>query len=210
MLEVAVLDYGSGNTRSILNALKQCVGDSVELTADPAAIARAKRLVLPGVGAFDACREKLAMSPALEPMRAAIYAGRPFLGICVGMQILADLGEEFGEHPGLGIVPGAVRQLLPVHGHTDDWKLPHVGWTPLVAPAGPLFAGVSEGTHVYFVHSYALKCRDEGDVAASACYRGTNFVAAIQRRNVFGTQFHPEKSGAAGLRLLANFCRWEA
>ncbi len=206
MGDVVVVDYGSGNVRSMVNALKKVAapGQSVLLCREPEAITGGERVVLPGVGAFAEVRRKLDASGVLPALQKARDAGVPLLGICVGMQVLADEGFEFETTRGLGWVPGTVKQLEVPAGT----KLPHFGWSP-VTPTRPhpLFDGLAAGSQFYFVHSFALGCHESADVAATAEYGG-RFTAAIARNNVVGTQFHPEKSDTAGLALLANFCRW--
>lgn len=204
--DIVVVDYGSGNVRSMVNALTRVAGDGhrVLLSKEAAAIESAERVVVPGVGAFAEVRRKLDASGLLPALTAFRDSGRPMLGVCVGMQILADEGREFETTPGLGWVPGVVRKLEAGAGQ----KLPHFGWSPVqpVAP-GALFDGLPPGAHFYFVHSFVFECRNAADVAATAEY-GERFTAAIEHRNVVGTQFHPEKSDTAGLTLLGNFCRW--
>jgi glutamine amidotransferase len=173
----------------------------VTLTREPALLYEAERIVVPGVGAFPAVRQKLLDSGTLPALEAARARGCPILGICVGMQLLGDHGNEFARVPGLGWVRGEVRLLVP----GPERKLPHIGWAPLTAQSGPLFAGLPDPAYAYFVHSYVLECRDHADVVARADY-GEPFAAAVQRGNGFGTQFHPEKSGATGLQILSNFC----
>lgn len=192
---VAVLDYGIGNLRSAQKALDR-VGADAELTADPEAIAAAAGVVLPGVGAFGRCMEALHETGLAEPARKAAASGRPFLGICVGMQLMYDASEESPGAPGLGILDGTVR-LLP-----EGVKRPQMQWNRLdvVAPS-PLLAGL-DGTWMYFVHSYAV---EPGESVVATCDYGGPVVAAVARENVWATQFHPEKSGANGLQLLANF-----
>jgi glutamine amidotransferase len=203
---VAILDYGSGNVRSMLNALTKVARDDqrVTLTADPAVIADAERVVVPGVGAFAEVRRKLDASGLRVVLETLKAQGRPVLGVCVGMQMMADQGLEFGTTPGLSWVGGVVSPLEPPKG----LKLPHIGWSA-VTPRRvvPLFDGIALDAHFYFVHSFAFRCAIEEDVLATAEH-GVTFTAAIGRGNVVGTQFHPEKSDAAGLKLLGNFCRW--
>jgi glutamine amidotransferase len=194
---IAVLDYGIGNLRSAEKALQRVGGDA-RLTADPAEVEAATAVVLPGVGAFGRCMEALRDSGLAEPARRAIDDGRPFLGICIGMQMLYEWSEEDPEVKGMGVLPGAVR-LLP-----DGVKRPQMQWNRLdpVRPGIPLFDGLPDGTWVYFVHSYAPEA---GAEVIATCDYGGPVVAAVQRGPLWATQFHPEKSGAAGLRLLANF-----
>lgn len=206
---VAIVDYGSGNLRSCAKAFERAAADGrarVAVTSDPKAVAGADRVVLPGVGAFADCMNGLR---AVAGMREALEnsvrrQGRPFLGICVGMQLMADRGVEFGTHAGLGWIPGEVRAIEPRGG----LKVPHMGWNDVGArPGEPLFRGLAPGEPMYFVHSYALYAGDPADVAATADYGGP-VTAAVRRANMAGTQFHPEKSQAAGLRLIANFLAW--
>ncbi len=178
------------------------------MSAAPDAVARADRVVLPGVGAFAACRAGLAAIDGLEAalVEAVRVRGRPFLGICVGMQLMASRGLEHGCHGGLDWLPGEVRALVPADAAL---KIPHMGWNELAITdrCHPVLAGIGDGAHAYFVHGYAIFCEDEGDVRARTDYGGS-LVAAVGRDNLFGTQFHPEKSQATGLRLIGNFLGW--
>ncbi len=193
---IAVLDYGIGNLRSAQKALEK-VGADARLTADPDEVASARGVVLPGVGAFGRCMQALRDAGLEGPARAAIDAGVPFLGICVGMQMLYEASEEDPETPGMGVLAGKVLRL------PDGVKRPQMQWNRLDRTAGsPMFAGLADPTWVYFVHSFAPEPTD--DVVAT-CEYGGPVVAAVERRNLWATQFHPEKSSAAGLQLLANF-----
>jgi glutamine amidotransferase len=192
---IAVLDYGIGNLRSAQKALEK-VGAEAELTCDPAVIAAAAGVVLPGVGHFGRCMEALRAARLAEPARAAVDSGKPFLGICIGMQLLYDGSEEAPDVEGLGILPGHVR-LLP-----DGVKRPQMQWNQLEHGPTPMLAGLDEPIWMYFVHSYAPEPSPE---VVATCDYGGPVVAAVARDNLWATQFHPEKSGAAGLRLLANF-----
>ena len=196
---IAVLDYGIGNLRSAEKAL-QHLGVDAALTTDPAIARDASGVVLPGVGAFGRCMEQLRES-GLEPVvHEAVEAGKPFLGICIGMQMLFDASEEAPGVKGLGIFAGAVRRLTVTHE-----RLPHMGWNTLKIRTGSqLFDGIDDGSWLYFVHSYAPVPADEAVVAATTDYGGT-VVAAVEQGRVWATQFHPEKSAANGLRLLQNF-----
>jgi glutamine amidotransferase len=209
---VAVIDYGSGNLRSAAKALMRASKDSVDsevmVTADPYLVARADRIVLPGVGAFADCMQGLnaiaGMRDALE--EAVLKKAKPFLGICVGMQLMASHGFEHGVHEGLGWIPGDVKRIEP---DDPDLKVPHMGWNEVVPHADHLmlrpFAG---GTaHAYFVHSYRLTTSDPAHTLARADYGGP-IAAVVGRDNLIGTQFHPEKSQEAGLAFLAEFLRW--
>jgi glutamine amidotransferase len=209
MPRVALIDYGSGNLRSAEKALARVAEGRHEIlvTADPEAIARADRVVLPGVGAFAACMSALeARAGVIEAMTEAVQRkGAPFLGICVGMQLLATKGLEFGETPGLDWIPGEVRKLAPAD---ETIKIPHMGWNPLVGVGEhPLFAPFQNGDAVYFTHSFAIFPSNPADVTAFAEH-GARFPAAVARGNVAGVQFHPEKSQIPGLALLARFLEW--
>ena len=192
---IAVLDYGIGNLRSAQKALEK-VGAEAVLTADPADVESATGVVLPGVGHFGRCIEALRETSLEEPARAAIDAGKPFLGICVGMQLLYDGSDEAPDHKGIGVLPGRVRLL------SDEVKRPQMQWNQLDFEPTPMLDGIPNPVWMYFVHSYAPEPSD--DVVAY-CHYGGPVVAAVVRDNLWATQFHPEKSGAAGLRLLANF-----
>ena len=211
-MTVAIIDYGSGNLRSAAKAFERAAGESgrdtqIRVTADSADLAKAERVVLPGVGAFADCMAGL---DALPGMRAAldrevIEGGKPFLGICVGMQLMAERGFEHGGHGGLGWLPGDVVALEP-----DDaaLKVPHMGWNELeIERAHPVLDGIEDGDHAYFVHGYQMRCADPGHCVARADYGGA-VTAVVARDNMIGTQFHPEKSQAVGLRLIANFLKW--
>jgi glutamine amidotransferase len=212
MQSIALIDYGSGNLRSAEKALQRANnalgGDGrVVTTDDPEIIARADRVVLPGVGAFAACMRALEQRPGVvEAIGQAVRVrGAPFLGVCVGMQLLADRGLEFGEAAGLGWISGEVRRLEPAG---SAFKIPHMGWNALEAMADhPLFGGIAHGAHMYFTHSFALHPARPGEAIAEVDHGG-RFTAAVARDNIAGVQFHPEKSQAAGLRLLANFLEW--
>ena len=212
-MKVAIIDYGSGNLRSAAKAFERAAAESnrsadIRVVADAAEVAGADRIVLPGVGAFADCMRGLHALPGMIGAldKAVRGKGRPFLGICVGMQLLADTGYEHGTHAGLGWIPGEVKALAP---SDPALKIPHMGWNTLEFEAGrhPLLAGIAPGAHVYFVHSYAMICREGGDVAAETSYGGP-LTALVAHANMAGTQFHPEKSQATGLRLLANFLAW--
>ena len=209
MQSVALIDYGSGNLRSAEKALRRAAGERADIvvTHEPEVVARADRIVLPGVGAFAACMAHLRERDGLvEAMTEAVKdRGAPFLGVCVGMQLLATRGLEFGETPGLDWIEGDVVRMEPAN---PALKVPHMGWNALEARRDhPLLNGEPEGAHMYFTHSFALKPADPEDVVAFADHGGV-FVAAVARGNVAGVQFHPEKSQAAGLKLLANFLEW--
>ena len=208
MQSVALIDYGSGNLRSAEKALVRAANGSAEIrvTSDPDTILAADRIVLPGVGAFAACMRAFQARPGLEAAlnEAVREKGRPFLGICVGMQLVATRGLEFGETKGLGWIAGDVRRIEP---DNPAAKVPHMGWNELIDPHGPpLIAEIGEAP-MYFTHSFAFYPDDPADVAAYVDHGG-KFPAAVAKANVAGVQFHPEKSQSAGLALLARFLEW--
>ena len=212
-MDVAIIDYGSGNLRSAAKAIERAAAESrvaarVMVTAQAEAVAAADRIVLPGVGAFAECMRGLAGLPGMIDTleEAVIRRARPFLGICVGMQLMATTGREHGDHPGLGWIAGEVVALQPANG---TLKVPHMGWNNLAinAPGHPLLAGLPSDAHVYFVHGYHLRPDAPRQVLATADYGGA-IAAMVGRDNLVGTQFHPEKSQAVGLNLLGNFLRW--
>jgi glutamine amidotransferase len=209
---VALIDYGSGNLRSAEKALARAAGErglarQIVVTSDPVVVTKADRIVLPGVGAFADCMGGLTRLPGMvEALREAVLVKKvPFLGICVGMQLLATVGREFGDHKGLGWIGGEVVRLTP----TDPaLKIPHMGWNELrFVKSHPLFAGLDGGVHAYFVHSYCFKPADKAHLLATAEYGGA-VAAVIGAGNIVGTQFHPEKSQAMGLIFLGNFLGW--
>jgi glutamine amidotransferase len=211
-VKTVLIDYGSGNLRSAAKAFERAalesgVATSIAVSSDAAEVRGADRIVLPGVGAFADCRRGLADLPGMEEALEATVrrGGRPFLGICVGMQLMAERGREFTVTGGLGWLPGEVVAITP---GDPALKIPHMGWNQLVRRAEhPVLAGIGDGTHAYFVHSYRIACEIPGDVLASVDYGG-EIAAVVGRDNVIGTQFHPEKSQKAGLALIANFLRW--
>ncbi len=212
-MDVCVVDYGSGNLRSAAKALERAMaeagkGGNVRVTADAQHIQNANRIVLPGVGAFADCQAGIQAIPGLwqELDDAVKRQGKPLLGICVGMQLMADWGREFGDTPGFGWVPGEVKAISP---SDKTLKIPHMGWNNLIfsEKPHPILEGIQPGAHAYFVHSYAFQCREKSDELAHVDYGG-HIAAAIGHGNVVGTQFHPEKSQAVGLRLLTNFLKW--
>lgn len=194
---VALLDYGVGNLHSAAKALDRA-GADVRVVPTVAEAAGAAGLVVPGVGAYGACLRGLATAGGPAAVAGWLEGGRPLLGICVGMQLLFEASEEGPVSDGVGVVPGKLRRL------TGQVKIPHIGWDEVtVRPGSRLFAGLGDGTRFYFVHSYAPE--PDGEAVAAICDYGGRFAAAVEHGNLFGTQFHPEKSGAAGLALLANF-----
>lgn len=202
-MTIALIDYGAGNLHSVHNALRAAGAHGVVITSDAEVVRRANRVVLPGVGAFRACIEPLRAIPGMiEAMHELVFdLGRPFLGICVGMQLLAEAGEEFGRHEGLGWIPGTVRRIERAD---PAIKIPHMGWNDVVrAGAHPL---VAPG-EAYFLHSYHFDAADPATVVATTDHGGP-LVAAVGRDNILGVQFHPEKSQAYGLATLARFLEW--
>ena len=198
--KVCILDYGSGNVRSVSNLIAH-LGHEGMVSNHPGDITRATHLILPGVGAFGAAMEKIREKLPLELLEQEVLTHRkPFLGICVGMQVLADVGHEFGKHAGLGWIPGEVRKL-----DSRGKVLPHIGWNDIIPQTPcPLTEGLGEVRDFYFVHSYAFVPQSGDCVKANVEY-GTKFPAMIQRDNLYGVQFHPEKSQKAGQRLVMNF-----
>ncbi len=209
---VAIVDCGSGNLRSAAKAFERAAAENaisakIEVTNMPEIVAGADRVVLPGVGAFADCRRGLAAQPGLENAlaEAVLDRGRPFLGICVGMQLMAEYGREFETTRGLGWIGGEVVAIEPAD---PALKIPHIGWNELVQRrAHPLLVGLEVGAHAYFVHSFHFHLSNEADLVALTDY-GAPIAAVVGHDNLAGTQFHPEKSQAAGLRLIGNFLRW--
>lgn len=215
-MSTAIIDYGSGNLHSALKAFERAARETpgaageIRVTDDPDALRRAERVVLPGVGAFADCKRGLMALPGLcDALREAVVdRGRPFLGICVGMQLMATRGLEHGETPGLDWIEGDVVEIRPAD---PSLKIPHMGWNTLaLARPHPLFEGIAtgeRGLHAYFVHSYQFAPASPGHVLAATDY-GAPLTAAVARDNLVGVQFHPEKSQRLGLALIGNFLRW--
>ncbi|WP_397579002.1 imidazole glycerol phosphate synthase subunit HisH [Sphingorhabdus sp.] len=202
-MSLALIDYGAGNLHSVHNALKAAGAGDVHVTADPDIVVKADRIVLPGVGAFAHCMEALS---AIDGMVAAMEQrvrvdAIPFLGICVGMQLLADAGVEHGTTRGLGWISGTVRAIAPA----IDLKIPHMGWNDVVPTQG---APLIEAGEAYFLHSYHFDATDDADVLATTDHGG-RLVAAVGRDNIMGVQFHPEKSQAYGINFLKRFLEWQ-
>lgn len=202
---LAVVDYGVGNLFSLTCSLKS-IGAEVTVTGDEEVLARADRIILPGVGAFGDAADALRNSGLDSVVLREARAGKPLLGICLGMQLLFDYSTEYGRHEGLGLIPGSVQPIRPVI--PEGYKVPHIGWNALRFPKGkpvsPLFRYIQEGDCVYFVHSfYGTDCAEH--TIATAEY-GPELTAAVARDNVYGVQFHPEKSGQVGLNILKAFC----
>jgi glutamine amidotransferase len=210
----ALVDYDSGNLHSARKAFERMAAEAglgaVVVTSDPDVVARADRIVLPGDGAFPACRRALHAAPGLAEAIAEAVERRavPFLGICVGMQMLATIGHEYEETPGFGWIDGEITRIAP---QDKALKVPHMGWNDLVispqAAGHPVLEGIETGDHAYFVHSYHMTLRNPAQRLAHVDYGG-EITAIVGRDNIIGTQFHPEKSQTAGLRLIANFLRW--
>jgi imidazole glycerol-phosphate synthase subunit HisH len=211
MQTIALIDYGSGNLRSAEKALWEAARRlgkrrDIRATADPDFVARADRIVLPGVGAFAACMRALSARDGLiEAMSAGVKRGAPFLGVCVGMQLLATRGLEFGETAGLGWIPGDVAVLKPAD---PALKVPHMGWNNIQAETPSALFDAVAGQDFYFTHSFAFTPSNRQDIAASVDHGG-RFAAAVARDNIAGVQFHPEKSQATGLALIAKFLEWK-
>ena len=206
---VVLVDYGVGNLLSVVAAFEHC-GTKLEMTADPKRISRAERIVLPGVGAFGDCMHEIRRRHLEAPILEFARSGRPFLGICVGMQVMMEIGEEFGTHDGLGLIPGRVREIERTTADGRMHKLPHVGWNRLRPAnggtwAGTILADTGVGESVYFVHSFTADPADPHHRLADADYNGRSICAAIQVGSAFGTQFHPERSGEAGLNIIRRF-----
>ena len=198
---IAVVDVCSGNLRSVERALAQ-VGGDVVITRDPDVVRRADKIVVPGQGAFGVFMRGLALRNLGDALREAIASGRPYLGICLGLQILFDESEEQGPCPGLGVIAGGVVRLSPAD---PRFKVPHIGWNQIAfRRSDPLLAGIADGAYVYFVHSYHAVPADPSLIALDAEH-GVRLTAAVRRDNIFACQFHPEKSQAIGLQLLRNF-----
>lgn len=197
---IAIIDYGMGNLRSVQKGLEK-VGHQAVITCDPVVVRGASKVVLPGVGAFEDAIAELRRRELVRPVLGAIDSGKPFLGICLGLQLLFDVSYENGVHQGLGVIPGeVVRFQLPA-----DYAVPHMGWNQLrTVRRAPILSGIEEESYVYFVHSYYVVPRDAQVVATETDY-GPPFCSMVWRDNLFATQFHPEKSQATGLRILKNF-----
>ena len=199
---IAIIDYGVGNLFSLRSSFA-AIGEEAVVTSDAAVISQADRLILPGVGAFEDAAKKLSDSGMAEVVKREAQSGKPIMGICLGMQLLFEKSYEYGEHEGLGLIGGSVRPIADVI--DKELKIPHIGWNRLIVKKqSPLFKYLSDGDCVYFVHSYyATDCEDA--VTATAEY-SAELTAAVEKDNVYGCQFHPEKSGDVGLKILKAFC----
>lgn len=205
---ITIIDYEMGNLRSVAKAFES-LGCAVRVSRDPADLRATDKIVLPGVGAFRDCIRNLRDGGFVEPLLEHVAAGRPLLGICVGMQMLFDESEEFGYHQGLGLIPGRVTRFpAEMVESGEKLKVPHMGWNSLhLHRSSPILAGIAEGSYVYFVHSYYCQADNDNDVAASCRYGDVDFCASVWRGNITATQFHPEKSQAVGLKIFENFAR---
>jgi len=206
---ITVIDYGAGNILSVTRALEQ-VGAEAIVSSDPGAVERAEKVLLPGVGAFGRAMEILRRRALVEPIRAHAASGRPFMGICLGMQLMLDGSEEFGGHEGLGLIPGDVVAIPRTTAGGEPHKIPHIGWNVLTQPQpgrwkNTVMDGVEAGTGMYFVHSFTASPANDSDRLADTDYNGRLISAAIQRDALTGLQCHPEKSGSVGLGILKNF-----
>jgi glutamine amidotransferase len=201
-MTIAIIDYQMGNLRSVQKGFEK-VGHAATITSDPAELAKADKIVLPGVGAFGDAIAELRRRDLVQPIKDAVAAGKPFLGICLGLQLLFDVGYEGGEFEGLGILRGKVVRFTDL---PHEFKVPHMGWNrgQFKQPTAPLLKGLDDGTFFYFVHSYYAVPGDRQLIAIEADY-GRPFCAAVWRDNLFATQFHPEQSQASGLKILQNF-----
>ena len=213
-MNLVIIDYGSSNLRSAAKAFERGIAESglslnVRVSSDPDLVRNASHIILPGVGAFADCRAGLlALDGMADALHEAVFeAAKPFLGICVGMQLMGSVGMEHGKHAGLGWLNGTVRALEP---NDNSLKIPHMGWNELVFKnaSHPVLDGLKDRPHVYFVHSYYLDCDSPTDILATVDYGGS-VTAMVGRDNMVGTQFHPEKSQQVGLKLICNFLKWK-
>ncbi len=204
--KVVIIDYGSGNLQSVFNALQlvKTSSDLIEISSNPEDLKSATHIILPGVGAFGDCIASLkAIDKMVEELQIQVLKNKkPFLGICVGMQLLADFGFEYGKHSGLGFVAGDV---VGIDNQNNTLKVPHIGWNNIsIKKSHPILNGIQDGEHFYFVHSFHFVAQNQNDVTATVHY-GTNLIAIIAKENIVATQFHPEKSSDTGLKILKNF-----
>ncbi len=205
---IAIIDYGMGNLRSVQKGFEH-VGHEAVVTREPAVMERASHVVLPGVGAFGDCMANVTRFGLVEPIHRAIQSGKPFLGICVGFQLLFTESEEFGCHKGLGIFPGTVKAIPLSDDVASSYKIPHMGWNTIhiEKPAPPL-QNIDSESYVYFVHSYYVEPADQ-ELPSTHTEYGVSFASSIWKDNIFATQFHPEKSQTVGLQVLKNFGEWQ-
>ncbi len=208
MADVTIIDYGIGNLLSVRRAFEH-VGAEVEMASLPKEVLRAKRLVLPGVGAFADAMAELEKRGLVEAIREYCRDNRPFLGICLGMQMMLESSEEFGFHEGLGLISGNVVEIPPIGVNGEKCKIPHVGWGELLSTGNDwknsILEGIAEFSSVYFVHSFTAKTRYLENCFAKCDYNGIGLLAVIRAGNLYGCQFHPEKSGEIGLQIIRNF-----
>lgn len=208
MNRVGVLDYGAGNLMNVLRAIEH-LGFAHELVERPEDLRAISKLIIPGVGAYNAAMGAISQLGMVEPIRKHAERGNPVFGICLGMQLLFDRSFEFVETQGLGLIGGDIIKLSMADQQFENYKLPHIGWNSLKihSPTSYLLEDVEDGSSVYFVHSYKAKLKDANDLIASCEYAGNLIPAVVQRGNIMGCQYHPEKSGKAGLRMLSSFLR---
>jgi glutamine amidotransferase len=205
---IAIIDYDMGNLRSVHKAF-EAVGHPAVVTRDPRVIDQASHVVLPGVGAFGDCMDNLERYQLIEPIHRALAARKPFLGICLGLQLLFGESEEFGTHRGLNVIPGKVRRIPSASNLSEPLKIPHMGWNTIsIQQPAPLLRGVESGSFVYFVHSFFVEPSDPA-VTCTVTEYGIPFVSSIWKDNIFAAQFHPEKSQGVGLQVLKNFGDWQ-
>ena len=213
MTGVSIVDYGGSNLSSVVRAFAQC-GADVRTVDDAESVSQADRLVLPGVGAFGNCQTSLKERGLWQPIKDFMQSGRPFFGICVGMQLMLDNSDEFGTHEGLGLIPGRVGAIPGEGADGQTHKIPHIGWNRLTPPEGDagcwqgtILDDIEAGASVYFVHSFTASPEDKRHRLADTNYDGCRISAVIRRKNAYGCQFHAEKSGPVGLKIISNFLR---
>ncbi|MFC5401724.1 imidazole glycerol phosphate synthase subunit HisH [Cohnella soli] len=210
MKKIMIIDYDAGNLLSVKRALEHC-GAEVSVSGDPEKILKADRVLLPGVGAFGSAMSALRERELVPCIRKFAASGKPFLGICLGMQLMFDESEEFGHHEGLGLIPGRIVHIPDTTSAGLGHKIPHVGWNGLKHPegeeawSGTAFEKLSSDSHVYFVHSFMACPENEAHILATTSYNGRKVVAAVKDRNLYGCQFHPEKSGPVGIQIIRDF-----
>ena len=208
---ITIVDYGHGNLYSIAQALNH-IGAPAKISDDPADLLSAERVIVPGVGAFGAAMRELHARDLVAPLREAAAMGKPVLGICLGMQLLAERSEEFGEHDGLGLIPGDIKQLPKAGDRNENTgdRIPNVGWRALdFAGADVSYEGIADGSMVYFVHSFRFVAEQVADVTATISFNGEAITASVRRGNILGFQYHPENSGTVGLDLLRHFANFQ-
>ncbi|MCP4394675.1 MAG: imidazole glycerol phosphate synthase subunit HisH [Alphaproteobacteria bacterium] len=212
-MEIAIIDYGSGNLRSVAKAFERAATEEgisdckITMATSSDEVLRASHIVLPGVGAFGDCKKSLSSMPGMiyTIEEAAFNRNIPLLGICVGMQLMATKGHEYGSHDGLDWIKG---EVIKINDNDGKLKTPHMGWNNITTTDHPIFDDIENGSHAYFVHSYHFKCKSDENVIAMSHY-GEHLTAAVAQNNIVGTQFHPEKSQAIGIKLIGNFLKWK-